>query len=66
MIHLTVKEVVRLVCMKNAAETAMKLEAKNPYEFSIDDLSALTKVCESFNESKVKVRLRAPKTPRKK
>lgn len=61
MIHLTVRELLALQKLKLACESRMKLENSEPHDFTIDDFTALTKICEGFVDSKVKIRFRKPR-----
>jgi hypothetical protein len=62
--QLTVQELMILHGLKVTAESMVKLERSEPYHFSLDDYSILTKVLEGFNKSQIKVRLRKPKMKR--
>lgn len=61
MINFTVKELMALQKLKTCAEKYMNLESQVPYHWSLDDLTALTKLCDGFSESKVKIRYRKPR-----
>lgn len=58
MIHLSVKELIALTNLKATAESMLNLMRIEPYTFTLDDLTALQKICEGFSDSKVKIKMR--------
>lgn len=61
MIHLTVKELLALQRLKLHAENALEFKTADSYQFTPDDLTALKKIFEGLEQSKVKIRYRKPK-----
>lgn len=60
MIHLSVKELLAIQRLKLHGEKTLALETQEPYPFTPDDISALSKIFEGLESSKVKIRYRKP------
>lgn len=65
MIKLSVEELLTLNSLKVQAEALVRFERSEPYYFSMQDYLILKKLLEGFHSSSIKIRLRAPKVPRK-
>lgn len=61
MIHLTVKELLAIQRLKLHAEKVLELKTQEQYQFTADDFTALSKIFEGLEQSKVKIRYRKPK-----
>jgi len=61
MIHLTVKELLAIQRLKLHAEKVLSLETQETYPFTLEEVSALQKIFEGLESSKVKIRYRKPK-----
>lgn len=60
MIHLTVKELLAIQRLKLHGEKVLSLETQEPYPFTLDEVTALQKIFEGLESSKVKIRYRKP------
>ena len=59
--QLTVQELMVLATLKGQAESRVKFETQEGYQFTFEDFAVLSKVLEGFSSSQIKVRLRKPR-----